>query len=90
MNEQTIVCVRADDCELVAVGSARNECSKCQSSVLIAPSGQRCLRDNPATVIVCTRCFLPPPGAKAQLAASVEELRAEAATAQPNTWRNRN
>jgi hypothetical protein len=86
----TLVCMPLAQAAMVARNSTTNQkCSKCQQRVLLAPSGQRYLKAHPEAVIVCAPCFAPEPG-DYEMAAPDAEIRGEMATAQPNTWRNRN
>lgn len=88
---QTLVTILADDAPIAAAGSSTDrKCSKCAKAVLLAPSGQRFMKANPDTIILCIRCFRPEEYGTGSPAASAEELKAEFRTAQPNTYRGRN
>ena len=69
-----------------------HRCSRCGQNVVMAPSGQRFFKQYPGCVIVCMLCVKPADlqGKDQRLAASLDEMAGEIATAQPNTWRFRN
>lgn len=59
---------------------------------MMAPSGQRFLKDHPAAAILCLDCFKanPPKGGEAQLAAPAKDIIREVVDAEPNPWLRRN
>lgn len=87
----TIVCALADHPTMVAGSSFEHSCGTCGRRVMIAPSGQRALKQWPMRII-CVRC------AVAQVKASGEPVTAqlpedffdELDAEVPNTRRNRN
>ncbi len=84
MNDEpkVLICMPLSQAAMVARNSTTDQkCSECGQRVLIAPSGQNFLKVNP---------YVPDPEDIGQLAAPESEILAEAATAQPNMWRNRN
>jgi DNA-directed RNA polymerase subunit RPC12/RpoP len=55
----TIICVRADSMLLVAAvkGTITSyKCSRCRRRVMVAPSSQRVIRSDRATVLLCLEC----------------------------------
>jgi hypothetical protein len=93
MNEERhmLVCAPLASAAMVARNSTTNQkCSKCEQRVLLAPSGQRFLKEHPDAAILCALCYSPNADDKPHLAAPEAEILAEMETAQPNTWRNRN
>jgi hypothetical protein len=93
MNDEpkVLICMPLSQAAMVARNSTTDQkCSECGQRVLIAPSGQNFLKANPDAAILCTACYVPDPEDIGQLAAPEAEILAEAATAQPNMWRNRN
>jgi hypothetical protein len=91
-NDQIVlICMPLDAAIKVVPHSIRDKCSSCNSIVAIAPTGQRFLKANPEAIILCAFCYVPDPDdAAGKLAAPETEILAEMATAEPNTWRNRN
>jgi hypothetical protein len=88
----TLVCMRAD-AELAARGSVFDRvCSKCSARVMLAPSGQAFLKNDPDAAILCNVCY----GAVASLdnlphpAAPIETILQEIKTSGPNPYRRRN
>lgn len=88
----TLVCMRAD-AELAALGSVFDRaCSHCTARVMLAPSGQVFVKQEPDTVILCNVCY----GAVASMdnlpqpAAPVETILQEIRTSGPNPYRRRN
>jgi hypothetical protein len=93
MSEQvTLVCALADAPLVVRGSTFSHRCSKCARAVMVAPSGQRLLRNRPGTKVVCDKCMLATMAAdqKLAIAGSVEEVLDEARNAEPNHRRQRN
>jgi hypothetical protein len=79
-----------------------HKCSKCAARVMIAPSGQRVLKQraaeqlvksSPELSILCIACFLLERATNDDeilLAAGVDEIAAELNASVPNCWRERN
>jgi hypothetical protein len=67
-------------------------CKRCTERVMIAPSGQRFLKDRPGFEIICTQCFFETanPEDRIQLASSAETVLQEIAGMVPNHFRRRN
>jgi hypothetical protein len=90
-NEKIVLaCARADDCPVVPPGSTyKHHCHKCKAVLVVAPTGQRALKNHPSARLLCLQC-LPgglPPGV---LAASLDEVLDEMRRAVPNLWGQRN
>lgn len=90
-----LVCARAGSIPAVPPGTLFNQqCSRCNETVAIAPTGQKFCKENPSTVIVCHACLTPSELGEAlskmKTAGSPEELAAEFRSMKPNTWSNRN
>lgn len=94
MSEQILlICMLADGPVAVEGAIFNRRCSACNRAVMVAPSGQRMLRQYPAAEVLCTGCFDAKEDRKnftVEPAASVEELRHEMRTARPNYHRYRN
>ncbi len=90
LEPKVLVCSLAD-APMVARGSVfHHQCAKCGRRVAVAPTGQRFLKDNPQTQIVCLFCFTPEPEGRAELTASKEQILEEMRTATTNLRRSRN
>ena len=88
-----LVCAPATAGSTVRGSIFSHRCSKCCRRVMTAPSGQRYLRDNPGTRIVCYRCYrshLEVAGGVHSLAAAPAEIVREMREAMPNPWLKRN
>lgn len=83
----TLICAPAD-VELATPGSDyTHKCSACGERVVLAPSGQKLLREHPDVTVLCIHCYRPKDGDEFRItSAALAEFR----TAVPNTWRNRN
>lgn len=88
-----LITVRAD-APLAGAGATFDRfCSRCKNRVMISPTGQRALREKPDLAIICMNCYL---GAEKEFPVvmrypgTMEELKHDLATAQPNPWRTRN
>jgi hypothetical protein len=94
MSDQVhIVCAPADGAWTTRGASFDHRCSKCSKHVMLALSGQRLLRTNPAARLICVPCFvvvLAEKGEAVELLPPSGEQLAEAKTAIPNMWRERN
>lgn len=93
MSNPMILIAAPADAPLTSPGSTfTHQCGKCGRRVMVAPTGQRLLREQPGTSIVCLPCFLadPPKNLEFRPAGSTEEIRREVASAVPNQWRVRN
>ena len=91
-----LVCARADSPLMVRGADFRKTCRGCNSRVMVAPSGQKLMEQNPDAHIVCSVCFLEatksgalPPHEKIKmgLAGPVDEIASEISGAVPNTWK---
>lgn len=88
-----VICAPADsplECEGT---SYDRSCSRCNSAVMLAPSGQEFVRNTPDAEIVCIPCYLfgqADPHEFDGLAGDPEKIVAEIATARPNMRRYRN
>jgi len=88
-----VVCASADspiECEGT---SYDHSCSRCNSTVMMAPSGQEFIRNTPDAQIVCIGCYLfgqADPREFDGLVGDPEKIAAEMATARPNMRRYRN
>ena len=99
---QYIVCAPADSHWMARGSSFDHKCSKCAARVMMAPSGQRFLKQraaeqlvkrSPELSILCIACFLlerETPDDEFLLAAGVDEITAELKGSVPNRWRERN
>jgi IMP cyclohydrolase len=92
--ELILVCALADS-ELTVAGSSFDRmCSRCNSRVMVSPSGQQRVRDNPHIEIVCIRCLStikPPADSKVMMSPeTTEDLIAELKKTVRNPWRERN
>lgn len=87
-----LVCVPATAPLCVEGATFDQVCSQCRQNVMLAPSGQRFLKEHPASSILCRQCYCPEPSDLpcGLTATSPGELRAEIASIRPNTWRHRN
>jgi hypothetical protein len=86
-----LVCIPANAARFIAQGSiCTHQCSQCHQTVVMAPSGQRFLKEHPEASILCALCYQPDPDDEQRLVASRAELSAKFQGARPNTWRNRN
>ena len=87
-----LVCALADGPRTVQGSTFKHKCAGCGRGLMIAPSGQRRLREIPDIVTLCGACYLQTVnvGDTIQGAGTVEELREEARTAKPNLRRHRN
>jgi DNA-directed RNA polymerase subunit RPC12/RpoP len=85
----TLICAPADALWTVPGSTFDRTCARCGRKVMIAPSGQRILREYPDAVIRCETCI--PRDATFELAAGTpKEALREARTMQPNLRRLRN
>lgn len=57
MADKILVCATYDAAIVVDGSIFDRNCSKCGIQVMIAPSGQRALRDMPGLAIICSTCF---------------------------------
>lgn len=91
MDDQFLVCLRADDVETVAGAVFTYRCYKCKRHVMIAPSGIKRLQSDLSIRVLCVNC-LPADydSIKSELAGPVEEILEEMMTAHYNHHRNRN
>jgi hypothetical protein len=88
-----LVCALADAPQVVPGSTFDRRCTGCRRAVMIAPSGQRILRDDPAAQVLCVDCFCAHGDGKdatIRPATSLEELRHEIRSARPNYPRYRN
>lgn len=88
---QIIVCAPADGPFVVAGSTFDHVCCTCSERVMMAPSGQEIIRQNPETTILCIGCFskLQFDG-QIQPATDFAQILREMASARPNPWRGRN
>lgn len=91
-NDKTLMCAPADSPTTVAGSSFDRSCSECGQKVMISPSGQRVLSENPDMLVVCMACVMP----KIQehdaisLTSDPVSVAHELAQTKPNMYRNRN
>lgn len=95
MKEPAILICAPADAPMTVPGTIFNRfCATCGERVMIAPSGQRILREYPDATIQCGPCFETKPDPEittVEIAAgNLEEALREAAAAHPNLRRNRN
>jgi len=84
-----LVCAPADALLAIPGSSFTRICSACSGRVMIAPSGQRFLKTNPSTRIICDRCA-PLPQGQVKICTDVVSLIAEVKLARSNLFRERN
>lgn len=80
MKEEPVVliCAKADQKEMVRGSSFDNKCATCGCAVMMAPSGQTFLKNNPDSIVMCVGCALKlPPPDKIMTAANSEEIKQE-------------
>ena len=94
MDEQPaiLVCALADAVMAVPGTVFDHACTRCGRKVMLAPTGQRVLREKQPVRIICRLCFETekPEDIEVMPAGTVEEIRQEVRTARPNLRRNRN
>jgi hypothetical protein len=90
--DQPVVCALADSDVSVQGSVFHHSCWACQRTVMVAPSGQRLLVKMPEALILCYPCYWlsAGPDDTVELAGTMDELKSEVRTAQPNLRRNRN
>lgn len=92
MEECIIICARVNSIDKLAVpGSSTDKtCKDCGEAVIIAPSGQRLLKEREGVQVMCFECFSQnyKGSFEIALAAPPEEIAREIAAAE--LWRNRN
>lgn len=93
MKADVLVCAPAT-AEMAARGSVFDRsCSKCGERVMVAPSGQRMLKEIPGLPIICMRCYYVAVRGRECVniwAAPMEEIERERRDAIPNMHRRRN
>ncbi len=95
MNERTegiLVCEYADAPLAVAGTVFSHTCIRCGARLMVAPTGQRILREHPKFATLCKVCYardttVPDHG---YLAGTPEEIAQECISARPNPRRTRN
>ena len=86
-----LVCAPADAPRMVPGTVFCHKCARCGLQVMMAPSGQKRLKREPNTEIICCYCYqLDRRPHACELAAPLEEILAERQGAMPNFWRTRN
>lgn len=83
----TLVCLPAEAPRCIAGSIFTKQCAQCSGRVMIAPSGQRFLKQNPAAHILCSRCYRPELHGPFRIVPGALE---EWNKMQLNTWINRN
>jgi len=78
-DERVLVAIRTDQSEFHVAGTRHGyNCSKCGCDLSIAPAGQRFLKDNPNTPVLCVECALASKPEKVEAApGAIEELVAD-------------
>ena len=84
-DEKVMVCARADE-PMMAASSSFSKCGACGFSVMIAPTGQRFIQQNPETQLLCLSCYAANPitADEYALSAPVDDIVAEIRAAVPN------
>jgi len=87
-----LVCANADAPMTVKGSSFDHVCLLCKGRVMMAPSGQAKLRQEPATEVICYRCFVRTRDPKIPVRSvdTPENIAREVRNAIPNDWRRRN
>ena len=98
---KVLVCMPADLQPLVPVGSTYDQkCVHCGRNLVVAPTGLKALELHPELVLLCGVCFIRYATCEMTekerneleigLPDTVENIKKEAQSLQPNTWRRRN
>ena len=96
MPEVVMVCARADSPRVVPNSDFSRRCDRCQTRIMIAPSGQAFLKTcNHLVSLVCYECWLNTRDvailqASIQACAPAKQLAEEIATSIPNPHLRRN
>lgn len=93
MQEQkTLVCAPATDSLTIRGSSFAHSCHECGQRVMVAPSGQEILREDPTIQILCVPCMnrLFKPTDTVEPPDNPERIRQELRNIVPNLWRKRN
>lgn len=89
-----LVCARATKEVTISGSSFNRTCGVCGERVMIAPSGQRLLRDRPGTPVVCEDCVRAAGGLKPEdevvLPDERHVIRRELDQIEINNWSKRN
>lgn len=87
-DELYIACAPADAPRVIPGSVFTHKCYRCDQSVVMAPSGQKMLAENPEAKVICAFCVYDGP---AGVAFVLEEAKAELARGSvPNMRRYRN
>lgn len=87
-----LVCAPADAPRVVRGTVFCHKCARCGRRLMMAPSGQACLKRNPDLEIICCYCFTRDDAHTdhtEELAAPLEDILRESRTSMPNFWRRR-
>ncbi len=92
MNRPVILVCALADAPLAVPGSVfHHHCRDCGRAVMVAPTGQRVLREYPLALIICGLCYEAcRTDTSEESAGTMEEVAREVRAARPNLRRSRN